>query len=607
MNVTAEIHQRLDPENLRFSLPSNPGVYLFKDSTGGVIYVGKAKNLKKRVMSYFRPPADLPDKTSHMMSRAASLDTIITSTEQEAFILEGTLIKKYMPRYNVILRDDKRYPVLRLDVQEPFPRLTVVRKIRKDGALYFGPFSSAGSMRSTLKVVERLFPLRKCKGRGLPKRSRPCLNYQMGRCLGVCVHPVDPAEYCKIVQQVRLFLESRNRELTAQLQGEMLEASARLDFEKAAALRDQIAGVERVVERQHVVLPRIRDLDAVGFSTDGDNVRAAVLYIRNGAVVGSRKFVLDAAGSETGEVIEAFLTQHYALQPVIPGEILISDPLEDQSSIEEWFTGLTGRKIRVHQPLRGEKRRIVQMAVENAGRGPAGSSGPDRRKLMEMVMRVFGLQSPPRRIEGLDISNIQGQKAVGSVVSFIDGLPHRAGYRNFQIETVDDIDDYRMMQELISRRLVHDPLPDLFLVDGGKGHLSAVIPVLDSLQHGAAPAVAAIAKAERAQGETADKLYIRGRKNPIRLGRNDPVLMLMMRIRDEAHRRAVGYHRSLRAKSIKGSVLDGIEGVGSVRRKALLEHFKSIEEMAGADVEEISRVPGVPPAVARRVVDFFRG
>jgi excinuclease ABC subunit C len=605
MNVTGEIRHGLDPQYLRLSLPPNPGVYLFKDSSGGVIYVGKAKNLKKRVMSYFRAPADLPDKTAHMISKAQSLDTIVTGTEQEAFILEGTLIKKYMPRYNVILRDDKRYPLLRLDVKEPFPRLTVVRKMRKDGALYFGPFSSAGSMRSTLKVVERLFPLRKCKGRSLPKRSRPCLNYQMGRCLGVCVNPVNPSEYRKIVRQVRLFLEGRNRELKAQLQSEMLEASERLDFEKAAALRDQIAGVERVVERQHVVFPRIGDLDAMGFSTDGPNTRVAALYIRNGAVVGSRKFVLDAGGSDAGEVVEAFLTQHYAHQPVIPGEILVSDALEDQAYIEEWFRGLTGRKVRVHRPLRGDKRVLVQMAVENAARGPSGSSGPDRGTLMEMVMRVLGLRTPPRTIEGLDISNIQGQKAVGSVVSFVDGLPHREGYRNFRIDTVEGIDDYGMMQELISRRLSHDPLPDLFLVDGGRGHLSAVVSVLDRLKPEKAAEVAAIAKAEPALGETADKLYVRGRKNPVRLGRNDPVLMLMMRVRDEAHRRAIGYHRALRAKSIKGSVLDMVEGVGRVRRKSLLEHFKSVEDIAGASVEEISRVPGIPEAVARRIVDFF--
>jgi excinuclease ABC subunit C len=605
MNLTGEIRHGLDPEYLRSSLPLNPGVYLFRDSTASVIYVGKAKNLKKRVMSYFRPPADLPDKTAHMISKAKSLDTIVTGTEQEAFILEGTLIKKYMPRYNVILRDDKRYPVLRLDLQETFPRLTVVRRIRKDGALYFGPFSSAGSMRSTLKIVERLFPLRKCKGRNLPKRSRPCLNYQMGRCLGVCVNPVDPSEYRKIVQQVRLFLEGRNSELTTQMKNEMLEASAQLDFEKAATLRDQIAGVERVIEKQHVVFPRIRELDAVGFSMDGPNARVAVLYIRNGAVAGSRKFIMDAVESDTGEVVEAFLAQHYGHQPVIPPEILVSDPLEDESSIEEWFRGLTRRNIRVHRPLRGDKRMLVQMAVDNAGKGPSGSSGPDRAKLMEMVMRALGLRMPPRCIEGLDISNIQGQKAVGSVVSFIDGLPHRGGYRNFRINTVDGIDDYGMMQELISRRLAHDPWPDLFLVDGGRGHLSAVASALDRFSAEKVPELAAIAKAEPEQGETVDKLYVRGRKNPVRLGWNDPVLMLMMRVRDEAHRRAIGYHRSLRAKSIEGSVLDKIEGVGSVRKKSLFKHFRSIEEIAGADVEEISRVPGVPEAVARRIVDFF--
>jgi excinuclease ABC subunit C len=421
----------------------------------------------------------------------------------------------------------------------------------------------------------------------------------------VCVNRVDPSEYRKIVRQVRLFLEGRNRELKEQLRSEMFEASARLDFEKAAAVRDQIAGVERVVERQHVVFPKTKDLDAVGFSTVGSNVGVAVLYVRNGALVGSRKFSLDNVGSGSGEVIEAFLTQYYAAQPLVPGEILISGNLEDKSTVEEWFHGLTGRKIRVHRPLRGDKRRLVNMAVENAGRRPAGTSEQDRNRLMEMVMSALSLQAPPRSIEGIDISNIQGHKAVGSVVSFIDGLPHRGGYRNFHIETVEGVDDYRMMQELVSRRLHHEPLPDLVLVDGGKGHLSAVASVLDRLRPGGLPAVVAIAKAEHERGETEDKLYVRGRKNSVRLKRNDPVLLLMMRIRDEAHRRAVGYHRSLRAKSLRGSVLDAIEGVGKVRRKALLEHFDSIDEIAEADLGRIMSVPGIPASVAKRIVDFF--
>ena len=605
MNVAVENRQGLDPDVLRVGLPSGPGVYLFKDASDRVIYVGKAKNLNRRIMSYFRPPADLPDKTARMMSRAEGLDTIITGTEQEAFILEGTLIKKFMPRYNVILRDDKRYPVLRLDVRDTFPRLTVVRRIRKDGALYFGPFSSAGSMRSTLKAVERLFPLRKCRGRGLPKRSRPCINYQMGRCLGVCVHPVNRSEYGRMVRQVRLFLEGRNRELTAQLQREMLEASRRLDFEKAAVLRDQVAGVEKIVERQHVVFPRIGDLDAVGLSRSGGVGRIAVMYVRNGMLVGSRAFVVEEAGSEPAEIMEAFLTQHYAEEPFAPPEILLSDRLDDHASVEQWFRGFAGKRVRVHCPVRGDRRSLVEMAVKNAARRAAGSTGPDRRSLMEMVMRSLALESVPRHIEGLDISNIHGRSAVGSVVSFVDGLPHRGGYRNFRIDGVEGIDDYQMMAELVSRRVDHDPLPDLFLVDGGKGHLSAVISVLDRLPAGKSPAVAAIAKADPARGETVDRIYIPHRKNPVAAGRKDAVLLLMMRIRDEAHRRAVGYHRSLRARDMKASVLDLIPGVGKARKKALLDHFRSVEEIAEAGPEQISRVPGISCAAARRISNFF--
>lgn len=605
MNTDPESSRGIDPHTLRDGLPSSPGVYLFKDDSGRVIYVGKAKNLNRRIMSYFRSRADLPEKTAHMMSKAAGIDTIVTGTEQEAFILEGNLIKKFLPRYNVILRDDKRYPMLRLGVQEPFPRLAVVRKVRKDGALYFGPYSSAGSLRSTLKAIERIFPIRKCRGKSPPKRSRPCINHQMGRCLGICVHPAARFEYDRVVTQVRLFLEGRNKDLSVQLHREMLEASSRLEFERAAMLRDQIAGIERVIEKQHVVSSKLKDLDVVGYSGADGTGRVAVLHVRKGALVGSMVFSLDEAGSKPAEIMEAFLSQHYARRPFIPPEIFLSDPLEDGESMERWLGSSAGKKIRIHCPARGEKRNLVRMAVKNAGIPPTDSYARPPQGLSEMVMEKLSLDFPPRHIEGLDISNIHGQSAVGSVVSFVDGLPHRDGYRTFHIDGVQGIDDYGMMAQLVSRRLGHEPLPDLFLVDGGKGHLSAVLSVLEAGAAGKVPAVAAIAKADQSLGDTADKLYVPGRKNSLSIRRNDPVLLFMMRIRDEAHRRAVGFHRALRSRRMQASVLDLIPGVGEARKKALLEHFRSVDEIAEAGPERIGLVPGIPAAIARRIADFL--
>jgi excinuclease ABC subunit C len=607
MEKAVNAQYELDSSKLRQVLPDGPGAYLFKESSGRVIYVGKAKSLKKRVLSYFRTPEHLSNKTALMMKKASGLDFILTSTEKEAFILERNLIKKFMPRYNVILRDDKQYPCLRLNIKERYPRLGIIRRIKKDGSLYFGPFSSAHSVRSTLKVIDRVFQLRKCKGKGLPKRTRPCLNYQMDRCLGPCTYHVPVWEYRQIVKQVRLFLEGRNRELIERLQKDMAGASDLLDFEKAAKTRDQIRAIEKTVERQHVVSPGLEDQDIVALAQGKGRFQVVILFVRKGCVVGNRDYLIKNPGGPASEVMEAFLKQYYAGSAFIPKQVLISEPVEDLPSITEWLCDSAGKKIVIRRPKRGEKLQLVSMAVANAESLLSSRAEQEDQDLMEIVRAALSLKKPPRFIEGLDISNLQGDMAVGSVVSFADGLPHRAGYRNYRIKAVNGIDDYGMMAELVKRRVSKGRLPDLFIVDGGKGHLAAVARTLALNSTGDTVEIASIAKPDQARKEKQDKIYLPGRKNPVLLRPDNPVQLLMMRIRDEAHRRAISYHRSLRLKNLTESQLDLIPGIGAKRKRLLLKHFKDINSIARASEGELHQVPGVSRSLAGKVVSFFQG
>lgn len=602
----AHAQYELDPAKLLHILPDGPGVYLFKDSTGRVIYVGKAKSLKKRVLSYFRNQAGVPTKTALMVKRACGLDSILTSTEQEAFILESNLIKKFMPRYNVILRDDKQYPCLRLDIKEAYPRLSIARKIKKDGALYFGPYSSAQSVRSSLKMIDRAFKLRKCKGRGLPRRIRPCLNYQMRRCLGPCTHAVPIPEYQEIAQQVRLFLEGRNRELIDQLRKDMSEAAGQLDFEKAVQIRDQIRAIEKTVEDQHMVSARMEDQDIIGLAQMEDFYQVVVLFVRKGCMVGSRNYPFKVPGGSATEVLEAFLKQYYSRESFIPKQIFISRPIEDLLSIATWLCDLAGKKVVLHRPLKGEKLRLVEMAESNAENLLASRSEHQNEELMNVVQSVLKLKRPPRFIEGIDISNLQGDMPVGTVVSFVEGLPHMPGYRDYRIKGTNGVDDYGMMAEVVERRVSRGQLPDLFLVDGGKGHLSVVKRLLERHVDLPTPEVVSIAKSDEDQQENCDKIYLPYRKNPVTLRHDHPVLLLMMRIRDEAHRRAISYHRRLRGKNMTGSELDLIPGIGDIRKRALLRYFKNIDAIAEAGPEELVRVSGINRSLAENIFSYFQ-
>jgi len=601
-NESLENRMSLDPEFLRVHASEGPGIYIFKDGSGRPIYVGKAKNLKKRVLSYFKASGDIPHKTQVMMSRAKSLEFILTTTDKEAFILESNLIKKHLPRYNIILRDDKQYPWLRLDPNETYPRLCIVRKARKDGARYFGPFSSALSVRSTVKLIDRIFHLRKCRDRSLPKRSRPCLNYQLERCLGPCAMEIPRETYRQIVDQVTLFLEGRSQELIKTLWKGMETASEKLDFERAAKIRDQIKAVEKTVERQSVVSPKMRDQDVIGLAQSEARYQIVVLSIRKGHLTGSRDYAFRNEDVSPSEVMEAFVKQYYAREAFIPRFVLLSNPIEDPSGMEEWISELAGKRIFIECPSKGEKARLTKMAVANAENLLRSRAEPD---LVSMAQEVLKLKKPPRTMEAVDISNISGDMAVGAVVSFVDGEPHRAGYRNFRIKTVEGIDDYGMMAELVSRRLSKDPVPDLIVVDGGKGHLMAAKKVVDAHHSDDPPDLVAIAKASEV--EDADKVFVPGRKNPIPLRQDHPVLHLLMRIRDEVHRRAISYHRKLRGKDLTTSILDRIPGIGLKRKQSLLNYFGSLDAVAGAAVEELLKVPGMTRTQAENIAGFFSG
>lgn len=594
----------MDPESLRNTLPEGPGVYLFKDRSGRTIYVGKAKNIKKRVLSYFTSRSELSPKTAVMMDRAEGLDYILTSTENEAFILESSLIKKHMPRYNVVLRDDKQYPCLRLDIKEDYPSLQIVRKIKKDGAVYFGPFSSAHAVRSTLKWIDKIFQLRKCRTVQPPRRSRPCLNYQLGRCLGPCAQKVSVDAYRDIVNQVRLFLEGRNQELVKNLKQDMQDLAGKQRFEEAARIRDRIRAVEKTIERQNVVSTRMVDQDVIGLAREGESAHLVILFVRKGYLIGSRDFHFRETGATDSEMMEAFLKQYYRKETFTPKYILLSKPIDDLAPIAHWLSDIAGKRVSIVHPMKGEKRRIVDMAVSNA-ENLLASREKTQEDLMERAKSTLRLNKTPYYIEGLDISNLHGKMAVGTIVSFVDGIPDRAGYRNFKIRDVEGIDDYGMMSELVRRRMKRGDVPDLFVVDGGKGHLSAVKRVLDELSHEPVPEAVSIAKADERAGETADKIYLPGRKNPLILKADHPVLFLLMRVRDEAHRRAVTYHRKLRHKGLKESGMDLIPGVGPQRKKLLLKHFGDMGAVSRATPDELALVPGISTSLAKKISVFL--
>jgi excinuclease ABC subunit C len=616
----------LSPE-LRDSLerlPREPGVYLFRDRAGAVLYVGKAKSLHARVRSYFaRAQGDERAFVPLLERLLGAIETIVTASEKEALLLENTLIKQHRPRFNVMLRDDKSFLVLRLDPRASFPRLEVTRasKVQEDGARYFGPYHSASDCRQTLRVVNRHFQLRTCSDRALASRKRPCLQHQIGRCLAPCVLEVDPARYAEQVEDVTLFLRGRRDELRGELERRMRAAAAELEFERAARLRDQIAALASSLERQGVVSTELgEDLDAIGLAREGDRVELAVLLFRRGKLVGRRSFALAEQELPDDEVLSSFLARYYDAErgEEVPARVLLPLLVEDAALKAEWLSERRAAPVELLAPQRGERRRLLELARRNAAAGLASRQRgvEDAVEALAKLQRRLRLSRPPRRIECYDISTLQGRQTVAAMTVMLDAALAPASYRRFRIKGAAT-DDFAAIYEVLSRRLRRargdDPAwaaPDLIVVDGGKAQLAMVLAALSDLGVRewleAGIDVVALAK-ERDDAERPDRVFLPHVKDPIRLRPNTAELHLLARLRDEAHRFAITYHRRLRRKQALRSSLEEIPGIGPGRRRQLLRALGSLRRIRQASVEELAAVPGMTLRAAEAVAGYFAG
>ena len=591
-------------------LPADPGVYLFRDEAGRVLYVGKAQSLRTRVRNYFRDGGDGRASVEFLLAKARSIDYVVTGTEQEALILENNLIKKHRPRYNVVFKDDKTYVNLRLDVKHPFPRLTVVRRPRRDGAMYFGPFTSAGSVRQTLRTLGRIFPMRTCTDADFDSRTRPCLYYYIQRCPAPCVGRIEAAEYAETVKRVTMFLKGRGNELLKTLRDKMELQAAERRYEAAARTRDQVFAIQRVVERQRISSPQRAERDVFATHHRDERLVIQLLTVRDGQVSGAETFFFGSAVQSTGEHLASFLNQYYQSGSPIPDEILIGDEIPDPAPLETLLAERAGRAVTIAVPQRGERVTLVELAQRNARVAfDEGRATERNREILDDLQELLTLERYPRRIECVDISNIQGTRAVGSVVAFIDGDPAKSFYRKFRVRTVERADDYAMMREVLERRISRgikeNDLPDLLIVDGGRGQLNVAIEVLDRLGADTV-AVVGIAKVRddgRKKIRGKERIYLRDLPEPLLLEGQSPALYLLERVRDEAHRFAITYHKQLRGKAMGESKLDSVPGIGSVLKRRLLQEFGSVDRLRRADVDTIAALPGMSRRRAQAVKD----
>ena len=590
---------------------SEPGVYVMKDTEDRVIYIGKARNLKKRLASYFtrsRTCSLHPDiKTGILLKKISNFETILTGTEKEALILESNLIKRYRPRYNVILKDDKRYPCLRLNLTNPYPNLTVVRKIKKDGDLYFGPFASSAAVRKTLKIIHKTFKLRKCKIKDFKNRSRPCINHQMGSCLAPCCLDVDKNRYNEIVKEVILFLKGRTPDLIQKIKKEMISAANKQHYEKAAVLRDKMFALEQVIEKQVAVTNDFKDRDVIGFAGSHEYSMITILFVRSGFLLGTRHFNFSEIMSTEEEMIGAFIRQYYEKAPFVPKEVLVPTQLDDTFLLEELLSSIKGKKVSVLEPKKGEKLRLVKLASQNAENSLKefrDSAATDMEILIKLQKRLR-MDKTPQRIECFDISSISGTEAVAGMVVFENGKPNKSLYRKYRLKSVEAQDDYACIAEVLKRRYVKGdklkPYPDMLMVDGGKGQLNIALSVIKSLKLEQKFQIISMAKKNESKGETQDKIYKPGKVNPANMGRGGESLLFLERIRDESHRFAISFHRKRRGKRFIRSALDSIPGVGKKRKTTLLKHFKSIKKIRAATLEELSTLPGINRKIAEAV------
>ncbi|MGV8081629.1 MAG: excinuclease ABC subunit UvrC [Syntrophales bacterium] len=599
-------------DSLVDSAPREPGVYIMKGREGEILYVGKAKDLRSRLKNY-AGGTDGRFMIPFLIGRLHDVEFIVTATEKEALLLENTLIKEHRPRYNVDFRDDKAYVHIRIDTREPFPRYQLVRRPRKDGARYFGPFPSSASARQTLSFLHGLFPLRTCRDTDFRGRRRPCLEYQIRRCSAPCTGLIGAGPYAAHVTDSLAFLEGRERVLLADLRRRMEKAAEALRFEEAARLRDRIGAIERVLEKQHVFSMACHDRDVFGIHGEENLTQACLLFVRKGKVTGQHLFppIRLALGRE--EILSALLKRYYDGEVRIPRDILLPAEIPDREVVSEWLSERSGRRVALSVPQRGEPRRLVEMAVRNARNAAetAHSTGFDPRAALELAVQKLDLKKIPERIECFDIASIGAEVAVGSKAVFTAGRPDRGRYRRYRIRTVEGIDDYGMMYEVLRRRLSGDEeLPGLIVVDGGKGHLRVALSALrDTGTTGVD--VIALAKESRehrpgGKEVRGDRVFLPGRRDPLDPARWPPLLHLLQQVRDEAHRFAQDYlHRRKTGKDLS-SALDGIPGVGPTRRKALLKALGSAAAVRTADVPTLQKAGGIGKKTAERIAAFFR-
>ncbi len=612
-------------ERLR-ATPTKPGVYLMRDDAGEVLYVGKASSLRHRLRSYFAGRSTLTPKIRTMVGKVADFDFILTESDQEAVILECNLIKRHQPVYNARLKDDKSYPFIKIDVSEDFPLVYVTRLVADDGARYFGPFASASSVRRTLALLKKLFPYRSCTKTITGTDPRPCLDYYIHRCVGPCIGAVNKEQYGEIVDQVILFLEGKTDRIVKAISGRMRQAAEALEFERAAVLRDQLRAINSVHEGQKVLHLTSENLDLIAVAPALGEAWVEVFFIRQGKLIGRDNFMMAGTeDDEPGQILTAFVKQFYDANPYVPPRILVQHPLEDAEGIQEWLRRKREGPVTIHVPRRGEKRKLIQMVAENAVQGLEHlkyrrAGGGNMHAAMAELQEALSLPSLPSRIECYDISNIQGTNPVGSMVVFEDGRPKSSHYRRFKIKTVDGIDDYSMMREVLTRRFQRlakgreeataevnghtktdrspgdrawQTVPDLVLIDGGKGHLSAALQVFLELGTEDIP-LASLAKEN-------EELFVPQTPEPILLPRGSQGLFLVQRARDEAHRFAITFHRQRRSKRSVASAMDEIPGIGPKRRRMLLRRFGSVKGVKEAALDDIASVPGLTLKLATRL------
>ena len=573
------------------NLPNKPGVYIMRDSSDTIIYVGKAKNLIKRVKSYFREKLDRP-KTQILMSHFDSLEYIVTNSEKEALILEATLIKKHRPRYNVQLKDDKRYPYVKI-TEEDFPRLVITRNVTKNG-IYYGPFTDVGSVKQTVKFLKSLFKIRTCRN-----MNGPCLNAQIDLCNAPCDDRISKEEYSEIINKIDLFFQGKYSTIVRNLKKEMMEAADNEEFEKAAVIRDQIASIEEIMEKQFVdLVDDDLDQDVIAIAPGENEVVVIIMPIRNGKIVGRDDFLMSASQYDSSsEIMFSFIQQYYGYNRHVPKQILLDEDIDEKELLEDWLSDLRGNKVKIKVPQKGVKLRLVKMAKKNA------EIIKHQKKKMESALielkKYLKLEKMPHVIEGYDISNISGKFAVGSKVSFKDGKPDKKRYKHFKMETPGP-NDFAMMEELLTRRLKmvdRDPEPDLIVIDGGKGQLGMACGVLEKLNLTHIPIIGLAKEFE--------EVFTPNSRRPIIIPKNNKALYLLQQVRDESHRFAITYHRKLRSKNISASSLDDIAGVGKKRKVALLKEFGSIDNIKTASVDQLAKIDGMNQKTAENVYNYY--